>query len=82
MEAVSDNNQVCCHESMASLYGKYQNINGPTYQKQSSVSVPSLYTYEEFQEKVLNGRSLALQKSTKKYINFLAGDISLVKVSL
>lgn len=82
-EGASDNNQVACYDSLASLHAKCKkNINGPAYQKQSSDSVLFLKTYAVFQEKVLNGKSLTFQKLTKKYINFLAGDINLVKVSL
>lgn len=83
MEGASDNNRMACQDSVASLYGKCQkHINGPAHQKQSSVSVPFLKTYAVFQEKFLNGKLLAFQKLTKKYISFLAGDSSLVKVSL
>lgn len=59
-----------------------EHVDNSAYQKQSSDSVLFLKIYAVFQEYGLNGKLLAFQNSTKKYINFLAGDISLLKVSL
>lgn len=59
-----------------------ENINNSAYHKQSSDSVLFLKTYAVVQEKVLNDKLLIFQKSTKKCVNFLAGDINLVKFSL
>lgn len=59
-----------------------EHVDNSAYQKHSSDSVPFLKIYAVFQEYFLNGKLLAFQNSTKKYVNFLAGDISLLKVSL
>lgn len=81
-KGASDNNQW-----LAMIYGFFlwqmpENVNNSAYHKQSSDSLLFLKTYAVVQEKVLNDKLLVFQKSTKKCVNFLAGDINLVKFSL